>query len=176
MKLIFDIETDDLLATSNVYNQNLTISSASTLDAAVALGNNINIVNGTVTITQSATMDATKLQSVIDKIFTVTGNYTYTAGTTNVTAMTHTKLASTGDLTLKVNGPISASSLVTAGTLTLDDSYISKVTSINLDALATVTEIQTDSNGTDNIVFTSATDVQLGALASYPGDAVGFPT
>ena len=83
--------------------------------------------------------------------------------------MTFGKLASAGDVTLKVNGPIDASALVTAGTLTLDDSYISKVTSINLDALTTVTEIQTDSGGTDNIVFTSATDVQLGALASYPG-------
>jgi hypothetical protein len=83
--------------------------------------------------------------------------------------MTFDNLASAGDVTLKVNGPISAKALVTAGTLTLDDSYISKVTSINLDALTTVTEIQTDSGGTDNIIFTSATDVQLGALASYPG-------
>ena len=114
-------------------------------------------------------MDATKLQTVIDKIFTVTGNFSYTAANTNVTAQTFDKLASAGDVTLKVNGPISAKALVTAGTLTLDDSYISKVTSINLDALTTVTEIQTDSGGTDNIVFTSATDVQLGALASYPG-------
>ena len=164
-----EADVDELLATSNIYTGDLTISSSSTLDAAVAQGNNINIVNGTVTITQSATMDATKLQSVIDKIFTVTGNYTYTAGTTNVTAMTHTKLASTGDLTLKVNGPIDARALVTAGTLTLDDSYISKVTAIHLDALTTVTEIQTDSGGTDNIVFTSATAVDLGSLASYPG-------
>ena len=162
-------DVTDLLSTSNVYNQNLTISSASTLDAAVALGNNINIVNGTVTITQSSTMDATKLQGVIDKIFTVTGNYTYTAANTNVTAMTFNKLASTGDLTLKVNGPIHANALVTAGTITLDDSYISKVTAIHMDALSSVTEIQTDSGGTDNIVFTSATDVQLGALAVYPG-------
>ena len=146
-----EADVDELLATSNIYTGDLTISSSSTLDAADAQGNNINIVNGTVTITQSATMDATKLQSVIDKIFTVTGNYVYTAGTTNVTAMTHTKLASTGDLTLKVNGPIDARALVTAGTLTLDNAYISKVTSINLDALTSVTEIQTDSGGTDNI-------------------------
>ena len=164
-----EADVDELLATSNVYNQSLTISSASGLDAAVALGSNINIVNGSVTITQSSTMDATKLQSVIDKIFTVTGNFSYTAANTNVTAMTFDKLASSGDVTLKVNGPISAKTLVTAGTITLDNAYISKVTSNNLDMLTTVTEIQTDSNGTDNIVFTSASDVQLGALASYPG-------
>ncbi len=164
-----EADVDELLATSNIYTGNLSITSASTLDAAVAQGNNINIVNGDVTINQTATMDATKLQSVIDKIFTVTGAYSYTAATTNVTPMTHTKLASTGDLTLKVNGPIDARTLVTAGTLTLDDSYISKVTAIHLDALTTVTEIQTDSGGTDNIVFTSATAVDLGSLASYPG-------
>jgi len=163
-----EADVDELLATSNVYANNLTITSSSQLDAAVALGNNINIVNGTVTITQSSTMDATKLQTVIDKIFTVTGNYVYSAANTNVTAMTFDQLASTGDLTLKVNGPVSAKGLVTAGTLTLDDSYISKVTAINLDALTSVTEIQTDS-GTDNIVFTSATSVDLGSLAVYPG-------
>ena len=71
------------------------------------------------TISQSATMDATKLQSVIDKIFTVTGNFTYTAGAATVTPMTFDKLASTGDLTLTVNGPISAKTLVTAGTVNL---------------------------------------------------------
>ena len=159
-------DVDDLLATSNVYNQSLVISSASTLDAAVALGNNLNIINGSVTITQSSAMDATKLQSVIDKIFTVTGNYSYTASGATVTPMTFDKLASTGDLTLAVNGPISAKALVTAGTVNLKTTFSSAVTSINMDLLATVTEIQ--SQGTaDTINFSSATDVQLGSLAVY---------
>ena len=155
-----------LLATSNVYNQNLTISSASTLDAAFALGNNLNIVNGTVTISQTAAMDAAKLQTIVDKIFTVTGNYTYTAGAAAVTAITFDKLASTGDLTLTVNGPVSAKTLVTAGTVNLGTTFSSSVTSVNLDMLTTVTDIQT--GGTSNTVnFASATDVQLGALAVY---------
>ena len=161
-----EADVDELLATSNVYNQNLTISSASTLDAAVALGNNLNIVNGSVTITQSTTMDATKLQSVIDKIFTVTGNYSYTASAATVTAMTFNKLASTGDLTLAVNGPISASTLVTAGTVNLKTTFSSSVTSINMDLLSTVTEIQSQSTA-DAINFSSATDIQLGSLAVY---------
>jgi hypothetical protein len=161
-------DVDELLATSNVYTKDLTISSAAGLDAAYALGNNINIVNGTVTISQSTSMDATKLQTVIDRIFTVTGNYTYTAGATSVTPMTFDKLASVADLTLTVNGPISAKTLVSAGTIDLKTTYTSKVTGINFDALTSVTEIETD-NGTDNISFTSATDVQLGALANYPG-------
>ena len=163
-----EADVDELLATSNVYTKDLTISSAAGLDAAVALGNNINIINGTVTISQSAAMDATKLQTVIDKIFTVTGNYTYTAGATGVTAMTFNNLASVADLTLTVNGPISATSLVSAGTIDLKTTYTSKVSAVNFDALVTVTEIETD-NGTDNISFTSATDVQLGSLANYPG-------
>ncbi|MDA9817537.1 hypothetical protein N9C35_00680 [Flavobacteriaceae bacterium] len=161
-----EADVDELLATSNVYNQNLTISSASTLDAAFALGNNLNIVNGTVTISQSSAMDAAKLQTVIDKIFTVTGNYTYTAGAATVTAQTFDKLASTGDLTLTVNGPVSAKTLVTAGTVNLGTTFSSKVTSVNLDMLSTVTDIQT--GGTSNTVnFASATDIQLGALAVY---------
>jgi hypothetical protein len=161
-----EADVDELLATSNVYNQALTISSASTLDAAVALGNNLNIVNGTVTITQSAAMDATKLQSVIDKIFTVTNSYTYTASAATVTAMTFDKLASTGNLTLTVNGPVSAKTLVTAGNVNLGTTFSSKVTSVNMDLLSTVTDIQT--GGTSNTVnFASATDVQLGALAVY---------
>ena len=133
-----EADVDELLATSNIYTGDLTISSASTLDAAVAQGNNINIVNGAVTITHGATLDATKLQSVIDKIFTVTGAYSYTASTTNVTAMTHTKLASTGDLTLKVNGPIDARALVTAGTITLDDSYTVSYTHLTLPTIYSV--------------------------------------
>jgi hypothetical protein len=161
-----EADVDELLATSNVYNTSLVISNASTLDAAVALGNNLNIVNGSVTITQSTSMDATKLQSVIDKIFTVTGNYSYTASAATVTAMTFDKLASTGDLTLAVNGPISASSLVTAGTVNLKTTFSSSVTSINMDLLSSVTEIQ--SQGTaDAINFSNATDVQLGSLAVY---------
>jgi hypothetical protein len=169
-----EADVDELLATSNVYNTSLVISSASTLDAAVALGNNLNIVNGSVTITQSTTMDATKLQSVIDKIFTVTGNYSYTASAATVTAMTFDKLASTGDLTLAVNGPISASTLVTAGTVNLKTTFSSKVTSINMDLLSSVTEIQSQ-GAVDTVNFSSATDVQLGSLAVYT-DALTITT
>ena len=169
-----EADVDELLATSNVYTSNLSVASSSELDAAVALGNNINIVNGTVTITQSATMDATKLQSVIDKIFTVTGTYTYTTSAVSNTAMTFNKLASTGDLSLAVNGPISATTLVTAGTLTLGTTYTSSVTSVNLDALVTVTDITTGSSA-DTVNFSSATDVQLGALAVYT-DALTITT
>ena len=163
----FRTDLDNLLATSNVYNLDLSISNASTLDAADALGSNINIVNGSVTIVQTATMDATKLARVIDKIFTVTGNFSYRADATSVTPMTFDNLASTGDLTLTVNGPISASSLVTAGTVDLKTTFSSKVTSINMDLLTTVTDIQTQTSS-HTVNFSSATDVQLGSLAIYP--------
>ncbi|MEK9913592.1 MAG: hypothetical protein VW580_06680, partial [Flavobacteriaceae bacterium] len=73
---------------------------------------------------------------------------------------------STGDLALTVNGPISATSLVTAGTITLATTFTSSVTSVNLDALTTVTDITTGSSA-DTVNFASATDVQLGALAVY---------
>ena len=167
-------DVDDLLATSNVYTNNLSVTTPSELDAAVALGNNINIVNGTVNISQTATMDATKLQGVIDKIFTTTGSYTYTTSAASNTAMTFDKLTSTGDLTLTVNGPISAKALVTAGTITLNTTYTSSVTSVNMDSLTTVTDITTGSSA-DTVNFSSATDVQLGALAVYT-DALSITT
>jgi protein tyrosine phosphatase (PTP) superfamily phosphohydrolase (DUF442 family) len=163
-----EADVDELLATSNVYTKDLTITSAATLDAAVALGNNINIVNGTVTISQTAAMDATKLQSVIDKIFTVTGNYTYSAAATSVTPMTFDKLASATDITLTVNGPISAKALVSAGTVTLNTTYTSKVTGVDFGLLTSVTNLKTGSTN-DAISFTSATNVDLGSLANYPG-------
>ena len=169
-----EADVDELLAGSNIYNANLTISSASTLDAAVALGNNINIVNGSVTITQSSTMDATALQSVIDKIFTVTGNMVYRAGGTTVTPQTFNNLASTGDLTLRVNGPISATSLVTAGTITLETTFTSKVTGVDFSLLSSVTDITTGSTA-DSVNFSQATNVDLGSLVVYT-DALSITT
>jgi len=157
-----EADVDELLATSNVYAAALSITSTSELDAAYALGNNINIVNQTVTINQTATMDATKLQTVIDRIFTVTGAFAFTTSAATNTAMTFDKLASTGNLTLSPNGPISAKALVTAANLTLGTTYTSKVTSINLDALVSVDDINSDT-----INFPSATDIQLGSLAVY---------
>ena len=94
-----EADVDELLATSNVYTQALNITSSSQLDAAYALGNNINIVNGAIDINQTAAMDATKLQTVIDRIFTATGDYNFDAQATSVTPMAFNKLTSTGDLT-----------------------------------------------------------------------------
>jgi hypothetical protein len=165
-----EADVDELLATSNVYTSALNVRTSSELDAAYALGNNINIVNSTVVITQTATMDAAKLQTVIDRIFTVTGSFTYTTTAATNTAMTFDKLASTGDLALTPNGPISAKALVTAANVTLGTTYTSKVTSINMDALVSVDDINSDT-----INFPSATDIQLGSLAVYT-DALSITT
>ena len=165
-----EADVDELLATSNVYTSALNVRTSSELDAAYALGNNINIVNSTVVITQTATMDAVKLQTVIDRIFTVTSSFTYTTTAATNTAMTFDKLASTGDLSLTPNGPISAKALVTAANVTLGTTYTSKVTSINMDALSSVTDINSDT-----INFPSATDIQLGSLAVYT-DALSITT
>jgi hypothetical protein len=168
-----EADVDELLATSNVYTQNLTIGSASQLDAAVALGNNINIVNGNVDIDMSTAMDAVKMQSVLDKIFTVTGTWSYVAGSSAVTAMNFDKLASAGDMEVKQGGDYSFAKLVTAGTITLDDAYQSKVTAIKMPLLTTVTAFQTDSStNVDEIEFATAVmNVDLGSLAYYTNAA-----
>jgi hypothetical protein len=167
-----EADVDELLATSNVYNAGLSITTPAQLDAAVALGNNINIVNGSVTITHSSTMSATKLQGVVDKIFTVTGTYNYTAAANTVAPPTFDKLASTGDLTVKAAGDISMKALQTAGTITLDDSFTTKVTSIDLGALTSVTAFQTDSSSNvDEINFASVMNLDLGSLPYYANAA-----
>ncbi len=169
------VETDlaELLTTSNVYTvTTLTIGNAAQLEAALALGNKLNIVNGAVDIDQSTTMDATKLQTVVDRIFTVTGAFAYDAGANTVTPPTFDKVVSTGDLSILAAGDISFKALTTAGTITLTDTYTTKVTSIDFGALTSVTAFQTDSSSNvDEINFASVTNLDLGSLPYYTNAA-----
>ena len=169
------VETDlaELLTTSNVYTvTTLSITNAAQLEAALALGNKLNIVNGAVDINQSTTMDATKLQTVVDRIFTVTGAFDYDAGANTVTPPTFDKVVSTGDLQVLAAGDISFKALTTAGTITLTDTFTTKVTSIDFGALTSVTAIQTDSSSNvDEINFASVTNLDLGSLPYYTNAA-----
>ena len=129
----------ELLAANNVYTGNLTINTASTLTAAEALGNKLSIINGNVTITQNAANDlnATTLQSVVDKMVTITGTMTYTQSGTGVTAVDFTNLTGVTDLKVDQEAPVSFPALVSAANVTVASN--SKVTSVSLPKLATVT-------------------------------------
>jgi hypothetical protein len=134
----------------------------------------VNIVNGTVTFTVNNAMNMTKVQAVLDKIFTTTDTFKYTASTSDVAAVTFGKLASTGNLIVKQAGDYDFPALVTATTITLDDAYQSKVTSIEFPKLTSVTAIQTDSSSFVNQInfSTSVTNVDLSGLTYYTNKAL----
>ena len=110
-----------LLASANIYQDNVTIASVNDLDTFEDLGSNINIVNGNVTITRSAAMDTATLQAVIDNIFTINGNLAYTdvAGTaTN----SFDNLTSVQNITMdNVDGAVSFAALTTAEVIDIDE-------------------------------------------------------
>ena len=69
-----ETDLDDLLSTSNIYSSDVTVTNATTLNAALALGNKINVLNASMTITGYSGMDYTKVQQLVDRVNTTTGN------------------------------------------------------------------------------------------------------
>ena len=77
-------DLDELLAQSAVFTGDVLINSTATLDAFHAMGDNLAIVNGSVTIEPSTTMDMVKVQEVADVILTVTKDITVTSGASTI--------------------------------------------------------------------------------------------
>lgn len=160
----------ELLASNNVYSDNLTINSAATLAVAKNLGGKLAIINGNVTISQSSSLDAAELQEVLDVMVTVTGNISYTMTVNSSTQATFDNLTSVGDLTLDVAGDINFPVLENAGKVTLNTTHKNYVTSVEFPVLSKVTSFYTGSDA-DAIDFPKATAVTLTALANYVGVA-----
>ena len=64
-------DLDELLSSSNIYSTDVTVSNATTLNAALALGNKINVLNATLTITERF-VDYASVQTLVDRINTNT--------------------------------------------------------------------------------------------------------
>ena len=163
-----EADVDELLSTSNIYATNVTVNSASTLDAALALGNKINILNASATITVSAAMDQTKVQTLVNRLKTITGNLVFNSSSTTET--TFENLTSVSDLTVGQKGGYNFKNLVSADDIVLNDLYETVVTVIDFRSLATVTTITTLGESGEGIHFSQATEVHLSKLARYPGD------
>ena len=159
-------DLDELLTSSNFFSGDLTINSVSTLAFAQTLGEKLAIINGDVTISLSPTMDATIAQEVVDNIGTVVGAFDFSSTTSAVTALTFDNISGTGDLSVDQAGPYSFAGLTSAGAITLGTSSAAKVTVVNLEALTTVTSIQTGT-ATHTISFAKATNIHLTALTRY---------
>jgi len=169
-----EADVDELLSTSNIYSTNVVVNSASTLDAALALGNKLNILNASATITVSAAMDQTKVQTLVNRMNTLTGNLVFNSSSTTET--TFNNLTSAGDITMNQKGGYQMKALTSAANITLNDQYEANISVIDLRSLVTVTSITTTGESDEGIQFDQATEVHLSKLAIYPGSQLTIIT
>lgn len=161
----------ELLASNNVYSNDLTINSQATLDVAKSLGGKLAIINGGVTITQSSSMNAEDLQAVVDVMVTVTGSITYTMDVNGSTQAVFNNLTSVGDLNVDVSGAINFPELQNAGAIVLEDTHKNYVTSVEFPKLSKVTSFATAS-AANTISFSKATAITLSELANYANSSL----
>jgi len=169
-----EADVDELLSTSNIYSTAISVTSTSTLDAALALGNKLNILNANATITVTSAMDQTKVQTLVNRINTMTGNLVFNSSSTTET--TFNNLTSAEDITINQKGGYQLKALTSASDITLNDQYEANISIVDLRALATVETITTSGNGAGTIEFDQATEVHLTKLARYPGATLSIAT
>ena len=166
------VEADlaDLLVSNNVYATDITINSAATMASALALGNKVALVNADVDITDDATIADTDIQTLIDRMKTTTAGFRYDSGSTTGYAPTFDEMVSATTFDIESAGPVSAKKLASATTVTLATTYTSKITSLDLSAMTSVTTFSSGTDGSEdanNLTLASATNVDLGALTMY---------
>jgi len=165
-----EADLDDLLISNNVYSTNTTINSAATMAAALALGNKVALMNGTLSITDNAAVSDTDLQTFINRVKTMNNTFTYSSGSTTGFTPTFDEMTSAKDMTLTVAGDISFKKLTAAGTIEIHDDYETKITSVDFGAMTSADGLTTDEAGTDatnTVRLNSATNLDLGSLARY---------
>ena len=163
-------DLEELLAQSSVFTGDVTVTSQSTLDAYLAMGSGLNIVNGNVTITPSADMSQTDVQALVDNIITVVKDYSYTAPSSDYAAVIFDALTGVQTITLKQGGSYDLRNLISAEKIILNDQFKSTVTLIHLGALTQVGTIQDDNGVAGTIKFNKAEEFHLTSLPRYPGN------
>ena len=161
-------DLDELLANSAVFNNNVTINTVATLNAFHAMGSGLNIVNGNVTFTVSAGMDATKIQETVDNILTITGDLTYTGASTEAMP-TFKNLSGVASMTIEGAGDYRFDNLVSAGNIILDNDNTAKNTIIHLGSLTTYSSLQDDGGVANTLNFSNATEFHLTSLKVLAG-------
>ena len=169
-------DLDELLAQSSVFTGDVNVTSESTLDAFLAMGSSLNIVNGNVTITPTAGMDQARVQELVDNIITVIKDFTYTAPSSDYAQTTFTALTGVQTLTLKQGGGYDARNLTSAAKIVLDNTYKSTVTLVHLGALTTVTTIQDEDGPAGTVNLNKVEEFHLTSLARYPGNNLNITT
>ena len=174
---VADAQTDltDLLAASSVFTGDVIVNSVNTLDAYLAMGAALNIVNGNVAITVSTAMDQTKVQTLVDNILTVVNDFTYTSAASSIAETTFNNLTGVQSLTITQGGGMRFPNLISATKVRLNDDFESTVAVIHFGALTSVSSFQTDAVA-NTIQFTKATELHLTALEYYPGGVLTLET
>ena len=171
-----EISLAELLASSNIYSTAIAITNATTLNAALALGNKVTVLNNDLSITGYSGMDYASVQTLIDRITTMTGDIVYTAYSATGTEVVFNNLVSVGDITMTQPGGYHFPKLANAGTIDMKDDYETTVTRVNFPALTSATAIKTDATGSFEVVFTYATSVDFGALVTAPSNTITITT
>jgi hypothetical protein len=169
-------DLDELLSSSNIYSTDVTVTNATTLNAALALGNKINVLNATLTITGYTGMDYTAVQTLVNRVNTTTGNIVYRAPGSTATEIVFNNLVSAGDITVRQPGGYSFPKLANAGKIDLETNFTTTVTNVSFPVLTTATSIETDDAGTFTVSFASATNVDFGAIVTAPSNTITITT
>ena len=159
------VETDlaDLLVSNNVYSAAISITDAASMASALALGNKVALMNNTVSITDAATVADADIQTFVNRIKTMNGAFTYDSGSATGFTPTFNEMVSAKAITLTTAGDISFNSLASATTITINDDYETKITSVDFGALTSLTDFVDDAT-VKKINLTSATNIDLASL------------
>jgi hypothetical protein len=106
------------------------------------------------------------------------GTFKYDSGSATGYAATFNEMTAGTVFDIKMAGPISATKLTSATTMTITTSYSTKITGFDMGALASVTSIASGADAAETshtLSLGSATNVDLGALTRY-GSAFSITT
>ena len=157
-------DLDELLANSSVFNGNVTINSVSTLAAFKAMGSTLAIINGSVDIDVNAEMSQADVQTVVDQMLTITGDFAYDA-VTKVPETTFTNLSGVQSITVSQEGGYRFPALVSATKVVLGTTFSSKIGVIDFGLLTSVESFS--STAIDEVHFSKATNFHITSLPRY---------
>jgi len=172
----------DLLASNNVYSNPVNIYNVATLDFAEALGDKLNIVNGAINIYAIPEMDSVKLQTVVNRIKVVVGDFNYFAKNSQIATISFDSLSGVSDLIVSAPHDLKFTNLASAGKIVLGTNYDNKVKSVDFGSLATMTSINMGEvtfasttvsaavSKSNSIIYDNSNLLDLGSLPYYtPG-------
>jgi uncharacterized protein YqfB (UPF0267 family) len=120
-------------------------------------------MNNTVTIEDAATVADADIQTFVNRIKTMNNTFTYDSKSATGYVPTFDEMISAKAITLTPAGDISFKKLTSATTITINDDYETKVTSVDFGAVTSVTDFVDDST-VKKISLTSATNLDLASL------------